>query len=418
MGSGRWLLAWVCVAAGCGGRSSAGGSGEGDPIGAGGGPPTNTVCKTSFVCPTGERCDDGSCVPDDDCPDAREPELLFEAPAGSPWAKGFNPYLTVMDGREFIASSDVDEKGAPNEITRFLDLQTGRELLFVHEPGYVGCGGTPARCYFSSAGATTIVEVELGGKTVSLREETLRAFPGYAYLFASDADYRARRVVAIGGTLVAIYALGRAIPLATIDFVDKSVQRVLVGADGRSERVLSWKQATQITEEDAEVAVTALESGAQSELIYRGPGGPIWGVSALPDGDAWVVLRDGRVSENEPAVFVYRSDGTATLVGTLDTVLAMEVDYEYRTGERRLEPGPSAYVTHCDQSGCGSHRFWFDPPSLEEVASVPLPEPGLDVDYSRRLACGGADLWVVTMDGDDAPARFWSMRIPGRTGFP
>jgi hypothetical protein len=327
-------------------------------------------------------------------------------------------YLVVIDGREFIASSDVDESGVPNEITRFLDLETGRELLFVHEPGDAFCFGSPARCRFPSGDATAIAEAELGDGTVTIREETLFEFPGYQFLFASDADYRDRRVVVAGGTRVELHELGRATPVASIDFVDKSFQRVLVGADGRSERVLSWKQATQITEEDAEVAVTALESGAQSELIYRGPGGPIWGVSALPDGDAWVVLRDGRVSENEPAVFVYRSDGTATLVGTLDTVLAMEVDYEYRTGERRLEPGPSAYVTHCDQSGCGSHRFWFDPPSLEEVASVPLPEPGLDVDYSRRLACGGADLWVVTMDGDDAPARFWSMRIPGRTGFP
>jgi hypothetical protein len=205
--------------------------------------------------------------------------------------------------------------------------------------------------------------------------------------------------------------------MVSVDLDDKSLSTVLVDADGRSERILSWKQENLATGEAAELAVTPLESGASSTPIYQSLGAH-GAVLALPDGEDWFVLREGRPAYDEPVVSVYRADGAVTLVGTLDTLWAIGVDYKYRTGERSLEPGPSAYVGHCDQNGCGSYRFFLDPVRLEEVASRALPEPGLRGHYSRRLACGGADFWVVTRDGPEAPMRFWSLRIPGRAGFP
>ena len=414
MGIGRWPVVFVLFAAACGGKSVSQSSGDGHPNDLDGGTSTERDCKTSFACPTGERCDDGACVPDDDCPGGRDPELLHEAPAESPWAEVYNTSFTVLEGREYLVWGERDESGAFGSLSRFLDLRTGGELLFVHEPGYAGCYGTPARCRLRSRGEPAIAEVVVGGDTVAIRAEAVFIFPGYEMLLSSDADYRDRRVIASAGTLVQLYELGRAAPIASIDLEGKSLQSVIVGADGRSESIVSWVQENRNTEEAAEVAVSALETGARPTLIYRGPGGPMWGVMALPDGDDWFALRDGRL--DEPAVFVYRTDGT--VVGTLDSPWAMGVDYEYRTRERPLEPGPSAYVRHCDESGCASHRFHLDPVSLVEVARVALPEPGLREHFSRAIACGGADLWVVPQATAGAPTRYWSMRIPGRAGFP
>jgi hypothetical protein len=339
---------------------------------------------------------------------------LFEAPSGSPWTAGYNPHLTVLDGREYLAVSEIDEEGRPSGVSRFIDLHTGGELRFVHERGYAGCYGTPARCVFTGP---AIAEIELGDDSVQVREGTLFEFPGYYDIDSSDADYRDRRIVMAMGSIVELRELGTPEPIASIDLEGRRLQRFLLGADGRTERVLSWVQENPATGESAEVAVSALETAATPELIYRGRGGPMYGVFAVPHGEDWFVLRDGMVDE-AAAVFVYGSDGAATLVGTLDDRWALGLDQEYRSGERSLETGPSAYVTDCDKDGCRTHRFWLDPVSLEEVASVALPEPGLSVDFSRRLACGGADVWLVTSAGADAPARFWSLRIPGRAGFP
>jgi hypothetical protein len=407
MGAERWVVAGALLALACAGKSISHGSKDG----------AATDCMTSFACPTGERCDDGACVRDDACPGTRDQELLFEAPPGSSWADAYDPYFTVLDGREYLVMTEFDESGARGELSHFLDLRTGRELLFVHRPGHTGCRGTPARCVLSATGAAVFAEIELGEDSVSIRPETLLAFSGYDFLFSSDADYRERRVVLTAGTIVERWQLGERSPIASIDLVDTHFLNLLVGADGRSERVLSWIQENPATGEASEVAVTALETGASSTRIYRGPGGFSAAVLALPFGDDWYLLRDGRPGD-APPVSVYRSDGAVTLVGTLDASWAMGVDYEYRNGERPLEPGPSAYVRHCDEGGCGSYRFYLDPVSLEQVARIALPEPGFRVSYSRAIACGGADLWVATQSSDDAPTRYWSLRIPGRVGSP
>jgi hypothetical protein len=257
------------------------------------------------------------------------------------------------------------------------------------------------------------VEVEIGTDTVSLREETALSFVGYNHMFSSDTDYREGRVVVVADTFVDLYELGRAAPIASIGLAGKHFMDLLVDADGRSESVVSWVQENQVEGEPSEAAVTALETGASPTIVYRGLGSRVAAVITLPDGDDWFALRDGRV--DEPAVSVYRN---SVLLGSVDADWAWKVDDEYRTRERPLEPGPSAYVRHCDESGCASHRFHLDPPSLEEVATVALPEPGLRAYYSRAIACGGADLWVVTQAVPGDATRHWAMRIPGRAGFP
>lgn len=416
MGNGRWLVACVFLALACAGKSTSRAGSSGAKADAGGDPPTPRDCKTSFACASGERCDKSVCVPEDGCPDAREPELLFDAPEGSPWTIGFNPHLTMLNGRETLIVSEQDEPGQVGERTYLRDLQTGRELVFVHAPGYASCSGDPARCEFPFRDMRAMAEIELGTDSVSIREETLFALSGYDWIQSpSDADYRERRILVAVGSVVELLELGSSEPIASVDLVEMSPLIVLVDDEGRSERIVSWQQASSITSENAKVSVTALETGATPRLIYTGLGGRNSALIPLQDGDDWYLLRDGDFGE--PAVTVYRSDDALSVVGTLDVDWALGVDFEYRTGERALEPGPSAYVRNCNENECGSYLLRLDTVSLEEVATAELPEPGSHAIMSRALACGGADL-IVANSFPDAPRRYWSLRIPGRAGFP
>ena len=415
MGTGRWLVAGVVFAVACAGKSTSGGSDVGSPSDAGGEPP-GTECKPSFPCPTGEHCDDGTCVPDD-CPGAGDPVLLLEAPPGSPWGtSGNHLYLTALDGRDYLVLVETDASGRSTGPTRFLDVQTVRESVLVHDPAYVSCAGSPPRCSFFSESSRTFAEIDFGDDIVTVREDTLFDFSGYDYLSSSDADHRDGHVVVSGGGLVALYDRFDSAPITSIDLEDKSLLNILIGADGRAERVLSWRQANAATGESGEVSVTPLETGAEGRPIYSGPGGKLNAPIPLPAGEEWFVLIDQGFAQ--PAVSVYRTDESVTLVGAVDPLWAIDVDPEYRTARRPLEPGPSAYVRHCDENGCGSFLFSFDPVGLEEVGRVMLPEPNLRTSFSRAIACGGADFWVVTSTGDGAPFRYWSMRVAGRAGFP
>jgi hypothetical protein len=384
-------------------------------------PAPRAACVTSFSCPEGRRCDDGECVIDRDCPEAREAKLLFEAASGSPWAaRDSYRYLTVLDGRDYLVMNEVDEVGAVSGVTRFLELATGREMTLVHEPGHASCFGSPARCVLSSGGVLTLMKIELARDSVSFDDHSRFAWIGYDALFHSDADYRAGQVLLVSGRRVELHQLGRLPAVAAVDLVDKRLQRVLVDEEGKSERIVAFHNGDQATEGNAELAVFPLENGASLQRIYAGL--PCKeSLVAVPEKEGFFVVRDG--VGDEPALSVYRgSEDGGTLLGSLDggeldLRWAAAIGSDYRSGLRPLETGSSVYVQRCEESGCGSHRFGLDSVTLEEVASVALPEPGLDQYFARSLACGGADIWVVTSAGPDAATRFWSVRIPGNAAF-
>jgi hypothetical protein len=407
----RWCRALLAVAlaTACGGQSE---------VHRRHGATTGTTCTTSYACTNDERCEAGTCVPDEPCPGEREPVLLFEAEPGSTFAwKTFQSFTTFGE-REFLVVFETDDSGAISGTMHFHELATGREMIFEHDPGYASCGGVPAHCIQSTPNFTSIFEVELGEDRMTLVEGTRFTFYGVDGLMWSEADYRAGEVVVVAGTLVELQTLGHLPPVASVDFGDLRPAWPIADASGRSRRMTAFRQANGA--EFAEFAVAALEAGAVPERLYAGPSGQngLWG---LPDEDGWFILRDGTTDEGEDAdrTFVYRgSSEGGELLGSIE-MLRGSIPVDYMTGNRPLAAGPSVYAYGCTRAeGCESRRLTLDPVGVEEVARVALPEPSLVGDYLRPLACGGADVIVVTSEGTDAPTRYWSLRIPGREGFP
>ncbi len=103
------------------------------------GPPP--ACVTSFVCPVGERCDDGRCVPDTACPGPITPRVVY-----SPTQAELNGFLAVTGGHEYWESSDAISADTLSTETRFVDLASRVHSTFHHTLGWAGCSGDPFVC--------------------------------------------------------------------------------------------------------------------------------------------------------------------------------------------------------------------------------------------------------------------------------
>lgn len=404
MRSSLALLLGVAITAACGGRAASDPR-EGSDVRA-------QTCLTSYGCASGLRCDSGRCVPDEMCPPAQPPRLIFEPVPGSPWAID-RPAIVVLSGHELLTSSFEDLSATA---LHFHDLDSGEESTLSHPEGVAYCAFEPVICLSTDYTGFDLFEgLNLGPRTSRWLATTVRGFPVPGSPIGGAADLAAHQLPIWDSAANTVLLLDLETGWATVSLaLDGSLLATSPDVRGVTTSV------NTSTSSDAGYVVknARLRNGAEFSVVYRGDSIRYSGV-LLTNGEPRYAVRENGRADAATTRVERVINAVPTEIGTFTDPPFTALDSAY-TRDLPLEPGPAMYALDCVTGGqCRSFLVHLDPFSVELIAAAPLPD-GLPASVSgmRRLACGARDLVLVSKASGSEQRQLWSMRLPGRPGLP
>lgn len=338
-------------------------------------------------------------------------ELIAEFASDTPFAAGV--VATRLNGRAFLSLARNWAADPPTE-SIFLDVESLTESVLAHDPGFSSCQGTPPWCTVAKAtGETELLALDMDAEARVWSAESVLTVYDYPYVFPTDVDVEAGRVVASDGGSVALFEAESNRPRFEFPLPDEHRVGLPIRAlEGRVEGV----GTRTVGPVPLELGFVEVADGASWSRLYQDEQAPPADFATLfRRGQQWYAARDEGLSDSEVSVHRIREDG-AELLGSLDGSLLNNT----AAIDDMMQPSsePVIRAVRCTDDECALHRVDLDHFDVRVVGSVPSPEPRppwiVGVQFED---CGAVSVTVqsrsATDDGSEAN-RVYSIRIVPR----
>jgi hypothetical protein len=365
--------------------------------------PPPSSCVTSFVCPTGQRCEDGLCTPDVSCPGPMTPRLLYDASQANGDVEG---NFEVIDGHEYWAGPYRWSAAGDTE-SWFIDLATKARSTLEHPPGNFGCSD-PSTCTFYPRGAGPAVlytDVHFDEATQAWVLAAAFTLPAGFFILARDQPGPGQWLVYDPTTLAAwTPTSGQIEPILSFNSTQSLVG--VVDTPGRPKMISRLDNVSL----PKTISTAPLMPGGSFTTIFTFEGARDT-ASPVPAGDGgWFLVYDHYDDGNPDLMYkVLRSSLLGqTMVGASSDPVVGAVGVRYRFGSPTLEGGTRGKGATCAVDTCYTAEVDLATVSVKPTGTTTIPGAAHLVDLGNRwLACDAVEVLALE----------WIWDTPQQTGM-